>query len=170
MRRFICGVFSLFLGDIMTKSSVLNSDAEVNSITTKKKHNAEEYKVEPCTDSAPNTDVNNLAPQKARAKAIYSISNGQTRYYYLNVGSGVHWLEVDLNWGNTANTLSLNILNPSRANLGTYFDNADGKIDGRTHLSIYPNGEYVAQGKWVFKVKGDSVSGTQHYTIMFYTH
>lgn len=154
----------------MTKSSVLDSDEEINSNTTKIKHDAEEYKVEPCTDSVPNTDVNNSVFQQALSKAIYTISNGQTRYYYLNVGSAVNWLEVDLNWGNTANTLSLNILNPSRSNLGTYFDNADGKIDGRIHLSIYPSGTYIPQGQWVFKVKGDSVSGTQQFTIMFYTH
>lgn len=154
----------------MTASNVLNTDHEVNSTSTKKKNNAEEYIVRPCKDNARSTDENRSDSPKARA--IYSISKGQTRYYSVNVGAGVKWLEVTLNWGVTTNSLSLTIYNPSGNNLGTYFDKADGIIDGKIHLSIYPNqGQaYMAQGKWVFTVKGESVSGTQNYTIIFYTH
>lgn len=154
----------------MTTSNVLNSDLEVNSTSSEKKHKAEENVVRPYTDDAHSTGVNHLAA--ANARAIYTISNGQTRYYSLNIGPGVTCIEVSLNWGVKTNSLSLTINNPARNNLGTYFDNIDGVIDGKVHVYVYPNaGEsYMAQGKWAFTVKGESVSGTQNFTITFYTH
>jgi hypothetical protein len=154
----------------MTTSNVLNSDLEVKSTSAQTKHDSDENVVRPCTENTHCTVVEHLAAAKARA--VYPISTGQTRNFNLNAGSGVNCIEVSLNWGVPANSLSLTIYNPARKNLGTYFDNADGIIDGKIHLSIYPDPgvKNIATGRWVFTVKGESVSGTQNFTIDFYTH
>ncbi len=94
-----------------------------------------------------------------------SISQGQTITNNVNVGSGVNYLEVDLNWGDTSDSLTLNVYTPSGSKLGTYRDNSDGSANGRIHFSIDPSQGYVQQGTWKFKVYGESVSGTQSYTF-----
>ncbi|HII00406.1 TPA: hypothetical protein HA351_01715, partial [Methanosarcinaceae archaeon] len=83
---------------------------------------------------------------------------------------GVNYLEVDLNWGDTSDSLTLSISTPSGSNLGTYHDNSDGTVNGRIHLSIDPAQGYVEQGTWKFKVYGESVSGTEEYTFNVYQH
>lgn len=100
-----------------------------------------------------------------------TISTGVTKRTTLNIGSKVKSIEVDLKWAGSKNTLSLNILDPKGANLGTYYDGIDGKIDQRIHILVYPPSgtTYITQGAWIFSVKGDSVVGTIYPTIMFYT-
>lgn len=100
----------------------------------------------------------------------YSIVQGQTRVHTSNIGSGINWLAYDLNWGNSANSLSLTIYTPSGVNLGTYYDNADGSVNGRILLGVYPSQGYVEQGIWRSSVYGASVSGSQSYTINVYGH
>ena len=100
----------------------------------------------------------------------YYIIQGQSRYHTSNLPSGIHWLELDLNWGNSANSLDLTIYSPSGNNLGTYNDMSDGRRDGRIHLSVYPSGGYIDPGMWVNKVYGASVSGSQRYTFNVYGH
>lgn len=172
----------------MTTSNVPNLDLEVKSTSHKKKHNAEEYSVRPCTETTSTGKTCHVeeiaelwtdAPRSAHVtnlgsspRAVYNVTQGQTRYYYITIGSGVNRLEVVLNWGVVTNSLALTIYDPSRTNWGTYHDNSDGIVDGKIHLSIYPkSGEtYVKQGQWTFPVKGESVSGTQSFTITFITH
>lgn len=100
-----------------------------------------------------------------------SISKGVTRRTSLPIGSKVNSIEVDLKWAGSSNSLSLNIADPSNLNLGTYYDSADGIIDQRIHLFIYPpvRTTYIKQGTWIFTVKGESVSGTINFSIIFYT-
>ncbi|MFU8766349.1 MAG: hypothetical protein ACNA7I_01550 [Candidatus Methanoperedens sp.] len=76
-----------------------------------------------------------------------SITQGQTKTYYTNVGTGVNWLEVDLNWGNKANSLSLTIYKPGGSSIGTYYDSSDGVIDGRIHIDIVPGQDYAGGQK-----------------------
>ena len=99
-----------------------------------------------------------------------SISQGQTITNKVNVGSGVNYLEVDLNWGDTSDSLTLSVYTPSGSKLGTYRDNSDGSVNGRIRLNINPSQGYVQQGTWKFKVYGESVSGTQSYTFNVYQH
>lgn len=99
-----------------------------------------------------------------------SISQGQTITNNVNVGSGVNYLEVDLNWGDTSDSLTLSVYTPSGSKLGTYRDNSDGSVNGRVHFSIDPSQGYVQQGTWKFKVYGESVSGTEEYTFNVYQH
>ncbi|WP_235270740.1 hypothetical protein [Methanosarcina mazei] len=98
------------------------------------------------------------------------ITQGQTKTHYVSVGSGINYLEVDLNWGDTSDSLTLRISTPSGSNLGPYRDNSDGSVNGRIHFSIDPSQGYVEQGSWEFKVYGESVSGTEDYTFNLYQH
>ena len=98
------------------------------------------------------------------------ISQGQTINHYVSVGSGISWLEVDLNWGDTSDSLALTVYSLSGTNLGTYHDNSDGSVNGRIHIGIYPSQGYIEQGIWRFKVYGESVSGTQSYAFHVYGH
>ncbi len=98
-------------------------------------------------------------------QSTQSISQGQTITHNVNVGSGVNYLEVDLNWGDTSDSLTLSVYTPSGSKLGTYRDNSDGSVNGRIRLNIDPSQGYVQQGTWKFKVYGESVSGTEDYTF-----
>lgn len=98
-------------------------------------------------------------------RSTQSISQGHTITHNVNIGSGVNYLEVNLNWGDTSDSLTLSVYTPSGSKLGTYHDSSDGSVNGRIHFSIDPSQGYVQQGTWKFKVYGESVSGTQSYTF-----
>jgi len=124
-----------------------------------------DYIVSPWTENS--SDTENFIPS---LRSIQYITQGQTITHYVSVGLGVNYLEVDLNWGDTSDSLTLSISTPSGSNLGTYHDNSDGTVNGRIHLSIDPAQGYVEQGTWKFKVYGESVSGTEEYTFNVYQH
>ncbi|MDI9395282.1 MAG: hypothetical protein QM426_07630 [Euryarchaeota archaeon] len=96
------------------------------------------------------------------------ITQGQTINHNVNVGSGVSYLEVDLNWGDTSDSLTLSIYTPTGSKVGTYRDSSDGSTNGRICFKIYSSQGYVQQGTWKFKVYGESVSGTEDYTFNVY--
>ncbi|MDY0386110.1 MAG: hypothetical protein RBT65_03070 [Methanolobus sp.] len=99
-----------------------------------------------------------------------SVSQGQTKIHTSDVGAGVEWLEADLNWGDTSDSLSLSIYTPGGSKVGTYYDSDDGAVDGRIHLDIVPNQGYVETGEWEFRVYGVSVSGTEAYNFNVAQH
>jgi hypothetical protein len=108
--------------------------------------------------------------QSMHLDSTQTIVQGQTIPHNVNVGYGVKYLEVDLNWGPTSNSLTLTPLTPSLSSLGTYYDNYD-RITGRIHAYIYPKGSvYVDSGPWKFQVCGEKVSKTQSYTLSVYGH
>jgi len=123
------------------------------------------YIVSPWTENSLSTEnsVSSL-------RSTQYISQGQTITHNVNVGSGVDYLEVDLNWGDTSDSLTLSIYTPSGSKIGTYRDNYDGSVNGRIRLNIDPSQGYVEQGTWQFKVYGESVSGTEDYTFNVYQH
>ena len=124
------------------------------------------YNILPAEESS----ISTVDPRISSLSTLY-IKKGETTYISSpSFGSTVKWLEVDLKWGNTGSSLELTIYSPLGSNLGTYYDKSDGRLDGRTHLYIYPNTVYIEPGKWKFKVYGASVSGTQSYTLNCYTH
>jgi Bacterial pre-peptidase C-terminal domain len=162
--------------------NAVNSNKEVSSIYTVK-----EYIVESLTDNSLSTEkvVSPMSIEKDREpkalttatgnivslRSIQSVNKGVAKYYKVSVDSGVTSLEVDLNWGNKNNSLSLTITTPSGETLGTDHDNSDGKVDGRIHIKIRASaGGYLKQGTWMFKVYGELVSGTEDYTFNFYAH
>lgn len=116
----------------------------------------QEYTVRPSTGETPSY----------QGRISDSITQGQTNTHYSNVGSGVNYLEVDLNWGDPTDSLSLTIYTPGNINLGTYYDGGGGRI----HFDIDPNQGYVEPGKWKFKVYGVEVDGVEDYTFNVYQH
>lgn len=93
-----------------------------------------------------------------------TITQGQTNWHTKEVTTFITTLNVDLNWGNSGNSLRLTIYSPDGYVFGPYFDNADGVIDGRINLNINnPSG--IARGTWYYEVYGYSVSGTEDYYI-----
>jgi hypothetical protein len=162
--------------------NAVNSNKEVSSTYTVK-----EYIVESLTDKSLSTEkvLSPMSIEKDREpkalttatgnivslRSIQSVNKGVAKYYKVNVDSGVTSLELDLNWGNKNNSLSLTITTPSGEILGTDRDNSDGKVDGRIHIKIRASAEgYLKQGAWMFKVYGELVSGTEDYTFNFYAH
>lgn len=124
-----------------------------------------DYVVSPSTENSSDTE-NSISS----LRSTQYISQGQTINHYVGVGSGVNYLEVDLNWGDTSDSLTLSISTPSGSKLGPYRDNYDGSVNGRIRLNIDPSQGYVEQGTWQFKVYGESVSGTEDYTFSVAFH
>lgn len=122
--------------------------------------NTTEYTVRPSSGEIPPVSI----------QTYDSITQGQSKTYYTNVGTGVNWFEVDLNWGNQANSPSLTIYKPSGSSIGTYYDIDDGVIDGRIHIDIVPSQGYVESGEWKYKVYGVSVVGTEDYNFNVAQH
>ena len=98
------------------------------------------------------------------------IRQGQTITNNVKVGSGVEYLEVDLNWGDKSDSLALSIYTPSGRKVGTYRDKSDRKVDGRIHFRMDPSYGCVDRGTWKFKVCGESISGIEGYTFGVYQH
>jgi hypothetical protein len=98
-------------------------------------------------------------------RTVYdTIIQGETNLHEKSVGSGLTLLVVDLNWGDSTDSLRLKIYTPGGSVLGPYYDNADGTINGRIRLNIQnPNG--IETGTWRYEVYGYRVTGTEDYTI-----
>lgn len=98
-------------------------------------------------------------------KSISStITQGATNWHTKTVSSTITSLNVDLNWGNSANSLRLTIYSPDGYTFGPYTDSSDGTVNGRINLYI-SNTAGIATGTWTYQVYGQSVSGTQAYSI-----
>ncbi|MBP2133951.1 hypothetical protein J2128_001917 [Methanomicrobium sp. W14] len=95
------------------------------------------------------------------ASSLHSIKNGQTNYYNDYVSSGKNEITYELEWKDSENDLGLLIRTPYTS-LGFYHDSSDGRIDGKIVIQIYKNSG-LEKGLWSSKVKGFSVSGTEHY-------
>ena len=93
-----------------------------------------------------------------------SIIQGQTNWHTKIVSGYYTWVEVNLDWGNTGNSLRLTIGAPDSSGYGPYYDSDDGSVDGKIHKYINcPGG--VPQGTWYYTVYGYSVNGIEDYTV-----
>lgn len=93
-----------------------------------------------------------------------SITQGMTNWHTKVVSSSITSLNVNLYWGNPANSLRLRVYSPDGYTFGPYYDSFDGANDGRINFYINnPNG--IARGTWYYEVYGDRVTGTQTYSI-----
>jgi hypothetical protein len=95
-----------------------------------------------------------------------TISQGQVTAFSRVVSSGTNSITADLNWGNPANSLSLEIVAPD-ASFGPFYDSSDGIIDGRIALSV-SSSTGLTPGTWKFYVGGYSVTGIQTYSFVTY--
>ncbi len=109
--------------------------------------------------------INALSASNAFAPGVNYIVQGQTSYFNAYIPSQPGFT-VDLNWGNSANSLSLTVFTPDGYVLGPYYDSADGRIDGRICLYFSKGtGTMIPAGTYYAKVYGYQVTGTQSYTI-----
>jgi len=93
-----------------------------------------------------------------------TITQGETDWIYKNINSFTTQLHIDLNWGDTSDSIRLKVYSPDGHTFGYYYDNSDGSVNGRIQFDINnPNG--IAQGKWRYEVYGLSVSGVEDYYI-----
>jgi len=100
------------------------------------------------------------------ALGVYTIAQGQTNGHSKYIGPGCYDYYVDLNWGNSANSLRLTIIDPSNVVIGTFYDSSDGRIDGRIYLHIISNtGKPLDVGIYGHFVYGYKVTGVEDYTI-----
>ena len=98
-------------------------------------------------------------------KYIYdTIMQGETNWHTKNVNSYVTVLNVDLNWGDSSDSLRLGIYTPDWQYLGEFYDSADGKVNGRINIDI-SNPAGIAQGTWHYEVYGYSVFETEDYYL-----
>ena len=123
-----------------------------------------------CEDETDTTGGYTVTPAKdadgdAGIRWVYdTITQGETNWHSKIVSTNINTLNVDLNWGDTTDSLRLRIYTPDGYVLGPYFDNADGAVDGRINLEIY-NPDGIAKGTWRYEVYGHSVVGTEDYYI-----
>ena len=158
----------------MTTSYKENIAQEVNSTSTE-----QEYIVEPlkddfvCTESASSSisikkDVELLEFTKVSESSFNicstgtSIVQGKTKYNKVQVNSKAIYLDISLSWGNKKNILSLTIFSPTGASYGPYKAKSNNKIV----LRIKPKtGKYLQGGNWKLNVFGESIIGTEYYTL-----
>jgi hypothetical protein len=107
-----------------------------------------------------NTGMNPISIQSVYA----TITQGKTNWHTKTVSSYITSLNVNLNWGNPANSLRLKIYSPDGYTFGPYYDSFDGVNDGRINLNII-NSNGIARGTWYYEVYGYHVTGTQAYSI-----
>lgn len=91
-----------------------------------------------------------------------TITQGETNWHSTYVSSSYSNMIVDLNWGDTTDSLKLYIYDPSGTRYGPYYDSADGSINGRIHLTLDETPEV---GTWRCRVYGYYVIGTEDYSI-----
>jgi len=95
----------------------------------------------------------------------YTIMQGQTNWHGKYIGPNCPGYYVDLNWGNSANSLQLRIYCADGSVKGPFYDNSDGRIDGRICLYVYSRSGYLPVGTYYHEVYGYSVYGVEDYTF-----
>lgn len=116
------------------------------------------------TTSASDASVSTPSIMTASAGSVYYIIQGQAAWYSNYIPSCGGFF-VDVNWGNSANSLQLTLYCPDGSTAGPYYDNADGIIDGRMNLYFAKQSGNVPAGTYYAKVYGYHVSGSQSYTF-----
>ncbi|ADI73978.1 conserved hypothetical protein [Methanohalobium evestigatum Z-7303] len=92
------------------------------------------------------------------------ISQGETDWHYKYVSSGINVLNVNLDWGDTSDSLKLTVHTPGGYELGPFYDTDDGSVDGQINIDI-ENSNGLATGYWGYEIYGEQVDGTEDYTI-----
>lgn len=100
----------------------------------------------------------------SKALPIYGdVIQGETNVYYFHVPSNINKLEIILDWDNSQNSLSLDIMKPNNYYYNTFYDNYDNQINSRIPIGI--TGNPVTNGYWRFEVGGHNVIGTQNFSL-----
>ncbi|WP_394697700.1 peptidase domain-containing protein [uncultured Methanomethylovorans sp.] len=151
MNRIIMGFVVFLLCITVAGASVSDCENEVSLISASDLG----YKIIPAEMSDSDIGI----------KSVYdTITQGETNWHSKTVSTNIQSMTVNLNWGDTSDSLRLSIYNPNNYCIGTYYDSADGTINGRIRIYI-TNSNGIEKGTWKYKVYGYSVSGTEDYSI-----
>ncbi len=116
-------------------------------------------------------DLANLSARTTAAQADDTYDNriaaGETKWHSIDVGDAVKSLNVDIKWSDPDSKLRLVVYTPDGKVLGPYYDDSDGKADGRINLNI-ANPSGVASGEWHLKVTDLEKLGSDDYYVRTY--
>ena len=115
------------------------------------------------TDAYIVTPASNDSKPQIVPRTQGTITQGETDWYSLYVPPGKDNLWVDLDWGDTSDSLTLTIYSPDGTVLGPYHDAGDARI----FLRISKSGG-LPSGTWNFKVYGERVQGVEDYSFVAY--
>lgn len=101
----------------------------------------------------------------ATAYSVYTIKFLQTNWHGKYIPSGCPGYYLDLNWGNSANSLRLRVYGADGRAWGPFYDNSDGRSDGRILFWVSSPSGTLAPGTYYHEVFGYCVSGTEDYTV-----
>jgi len=122
------------------------------------------YTVTPAKDAGGDVGIRWIYDTITQGETNWHSKQGETNWHSKIVSTNINTLNVDLDWGDTTDSLRLKIYTPDGYVLGTYFDDDDGATDGEIDLDIY-NPDGIAKGTWRYEVYGYSVVGTEDYYI-----
>jgi hypothetical protein len=101
-------------------------------------------------------------------RSSQTIIQGETDWFSVNVNGDYTRLRVDLNWGDSSDSLRIKVHSADDYTFGFYYDTFDSSTpNGRIVLNI-DNDDGIAEGTWYYEVNGYSVTGTEDYTINTY--
>lgn len=94
------------------------------------------------------------AAEQAKDTYDNQISPGETKWHSASVGDAVESVNFDVKWADPDSKIRLMIYTPDGKVLGPYYDDSDGKTDGRINLNV-ANPMGVAAGEWHLKVTSE---------------
>lgn len=101
----------------------------------------------------------------AMAYSVYTINQLQTNWHGKYISSGCPGYYLDLNWGNTANSLRLRVYGADGRVWGPFYDSSDGSTNGRILFWVSSSSGTLPAGTYYHEVFGYRVSGTEDYTF-----
>ncbi|AKB36909.1 hypothetical protein MSSAC_2319 [Methanosarcina siciliae C2J] len=105
MKRWCMFILSLIIGMITVPAVSAEGEYAVNSNTEDTLGSAgKHYIVSPWVENSPDIE-SSISP----LRSTQYITQGQTITHNVNVGPGVNYLEVDLDWGDTSDSLTLSV-------------------------------------------------------------
>jgi hypothetical protein len=153
----------IFVMLIAVAALVMASASAVSAGNSKKTDNDDWVAIPATPDSmSPNAMTGTFT---TTSTGVHYITQCQAQYYSYYVPNNWHGLTVDLNWGNSANSLQYTLYAADGSEAGPYYDNADGRIDGRICIYLSRNGAVIPTGTYYDMVYGYKVTGTEDYTI-----
>lgn len=96
---------------------------------------------------------------------VYTIRQGQTNWHPKYIPPGYPGYYLDLNWGNSANSLQLRVYGADGRVYGPFYDGSDGRIDGRILFWVSSGSGTLPSGTYYHEVYGYRVSGIEDYTF-----
>jgi hypothetical protein len=94
-----------------------------------------------------------------------SIRQYQTNWHGKYISPGCPGYYLDLNWGNSANSLQLRVYGADGKVYGPFYDSSDGRMDGRILFWVSSYSGTIPSGTYYHEVYGQRVSGVEDYTF-----